>query len=69
MSLMNYIVDVYLFVAASALAANTVMRSIFGAVFPLFASQMFEALNPRWASTLLGGFAMLMVPIPFVLKR
>ncbi|KAI0313062.1 major facilitator superfamily domain-containing protein [Amylostereum chailletii] len=68
LSLVNYIVDVYLFVAASALAANTVVRSIFGAVFPLFARQMFEALNPRWASTLLGAFAALMVPIPFVLR-
>ena len=35
MSLFNYIIDAYLFVAASALAANTVVRSLFGAVFPV----------------------------------
>ncbi|VDC02267.1 unnamed protein product [Peniophora sp. CBMAI 1063] len=69
LSLMNYIVDMYLMVAATALAANTVVRSIFGASFPLFASQMFTALNPRWASTLLGCFALLMVPIPFLLIK
>lgn len=47
----------------------TVVRSTFGAAFPLFAHQMYEALNPRWASTLLGFVALAMVPIPFVLKR
>ncbi|KAJ7492738.1 major facilitator superfamily domain-containing protein [Mycena latifolia] len=69
LSLFNYIIDTYLFVAASALAANTVVRSIFGAVFPLFATQMYNALGPRWASSLLGFVALAMVPIPFVLSR
>lgn len=69
LGLFNYIIDTYLFVAASALAANTVVRSVFGAVFPLFASQMFEAMNPRWASTLLGCVALVMMPIPLVLFR
>ncbi|RXW18072.1 hypothetical protein EST38_g7778 [Candolleomyces aberdarensis] len=69
LSLINYIVDAYLFVAASALAANTFVRSIAGAVFPLFATQMYEALNPRWASTLLGLIALVMMPIPFVLIK
>ncbi|KAJ7786188.1 major facilitator superfamily domain-containing protein [Mycena metata] len=67
--LFNYIIDTYLFVAASALAATTVVRSIFGAVFPLFATQMYTALGPRWASSLLGFVALVMIPIPFVLKR
>jgi multidrug resistance protein len=69
LSLLNYVIDVYLFEAASALSANTVVRSIFGASFPLFASQMFEAMNPRWASTLLGCFAILMIPIPVLFVR
>ncbi|KAJ6621614.1 MFS general substrate transporter [Mycena sp. CBHHK59/15] len=69
LSLFNYIIDTYLFVAASALAANTVVRSIFGAVFPLFATQMYDALGPRWASSLLGFVALAMVPIPFVLMK
>lgn len=62
-------IDAYLFVAASALASNTVVRSSFGAAFPLFASQMYDALNPRWASTLVGCVALAMIPIPFVLRR
>lgn len=35
LSLLNYLVDVYLQVAATALAANTVVRSSFGAGFPV----------------------------------
>ncbi|THH17387.1 hypothetical protein EW146_g3402 [Bondarzewia mesenterica] len=69
LSLINYIIDTYLSIAASALAANTVMRSVFGAAFPLFARQMYVALNPRWASTLLGFVALAMTPIPFVLRK
>lgn len=69
LALFNYIIDVYLVAAASALAANTVFRSAAGAVFPLFASQMYTALDPRWASTLLGCIACMMIPIPIVLKR
>lgn len=69
LALFNYVIDAYLFVAASALAGTTVMRSCFGAGFPLFATQLYETLNPRWASTLLGGLAILMTPIPFILKK
>ncbi|KAI5121794.1 hypothetical protein M0805_009786 [Coniferiporia weirii] len=67
--LFNYIIDSYLFIAASALAANTVFRSLFGAVFPLFATQMYDALGARWASTLVGCVAVVMIPIPLLLKR
>lgn len=69
LGLFNYIIDVYLFAAASALAGTTIIRSLFGAGFPLFANQMYEKLNPRWASTLLGFIAVLMAPIPFILKK
>ena len=68
LGLFSYIIDAYLFVAASALAANTAMRSLFGAGFPLFAYQMYKKLDPRWASTLLGFIAVAMAPIPFVLR-
>ncbi|KAH9942621.1 MFS general substrate transporter [Amylocystis lapponica] len=65
----NYMVDAYLFVAASALSVNTVTRSCFGAGFPLFATQMYDTLDPRWASTLLGCIAVVLGPIPFVLNH
>lgn len=69
LALFNYMIDAYLFVAASALSATTVVRSLFGAGFPLFAVQMYDQLNPRWASTLLGFIAILLAPIPFVLYK
>lgn len=50
--------------AASAFAANTMMRSMVGAVFPLFSRQMFENMGIQWAGTLLGCIAAIMVPIP-----
>ncbi|KAF7306810.1 hypothetical protein MIND_00472700 [Mycena indigotica] len=69
LSLFNYIIDTYLFVAASALAGSTVVRSLCGAAFPLFATQMYDALGPRWASSLLGFVALIMMPLPFVFVR
>ncbi|KAI9712541.1 MAG: hypothetical protein M1812_006850 [Candelaria pacifica] len=61
---LNYLVDAYLMFAASAIAANTFLRSLAGAGFPLFATYMFQGMGIQWASTLLGVVAALLVPIP-----
>ncbi|KAJ8062305.1 hypothetical protein OCU04_008852 [Sclerotinia nivalis] len=61
---LNYLVDAYLMFAASAIAANTFLRSLAGAGFPLFSQYMFKALGINWAGTLLGCVAMVLVPIP-----
>ncbi|EGV62000.1 hypothetical protein CANTEDRAFT_115464 [Yamadazyma tenuis ATCC 10573] len=66
---LNYIIDCYLFFAASALAGNTFLRSAFGAVFPLFARQMFEHLGIQWGGTLLGCFSLLLAPVPFLFYK
>ncbi|MBE3109275.1 MAG: MFS transporter [Acidobacteria bacterium] len=60
----NYLVDAYLMFAASAIAANTFLRSLAGAAFPLFAQQMFKGLGVNWAATLLGCVAIVLIPIP-----
>ncbi|CAJ2507223.1 Uu.00g084090.m01.CDS01 [Anthostomella pinea] len=62
MSITNYIVDAYLGYAASALAASTVLRSIAGAVFPLFTAQMYDSLGIHWASSVPGFLALFFVP-------
>ncbi|KAL1957353.1 hypothetical protein VTO42DRAFT_6142 [Malbranchea cinnamomea] len=62
--LLNYIVDTYLMFAASAIAANTFVRSLVAASFPLFSRQMFNNMGIEWASTLLGCVAAALVPIP-----
>ncbi|KAL8775682.1 MAG: hypothetical protein Q9209_000178 [Squamulea sp. 1 TL-2023] len=63
---LNYLVDAYIMFAASAIAANTFLRSICGAVFPLFATYMFQGLGVEWAGSLLGFVALVLVPIPIV---
>lgn len=41
----SYILDVYPLYAASALAAITSVRSVFGFAFPLFATDMYDKLG------------------------
>lgn len=55
--------------AASAIAANTFLRSLAGCVFPLFATYMFDALKVNWTGTLLGCVALVLVPIPVVFYK
>ncbi|KAI7652099.1 MFS general substrate transporter, partial [Hortaea werneckii] len=63
---MNYLIDAYLVFAASAIAANTFLRSLCGAGFPLFATYMIKGMGIQWAGTLLGCVAAVLVPIPAV---
>ncbi|KAF8854646.1 MFS general substrate transporter [Acephala macrosclerotiorum] len=65
---LNYLIDAYLMVAASSIAANTFLRSFFGAGFPLFATQMFHNLGVDWAADLLLEALALEVPRPEVWK-
>lgn len=66
---LNYLIDAYLMVAASAIAANTFLRSFFGAGFPLFATAMFHNLGVQWAGSLLGFLALAFLPIPFLFYK
>ncbi|GAA5932784.1 hypothetical protein JCM1841_006402 [Sporobolomyces salmonicolor] len=66
LSMMSYLVDAYLMYAASALASNAVLRSIFGAVFPLFTSYLFSGLGTQWALSLIAFLSLALAPIPFI---
>ncbi|KAL7943388.1 major facilitator superfamily domain-containing protein [Trichoderma barbatum] len=66
---MTYILDVYAHVANSALGANTIVRSLFAAGFPLFASYMYKRLGVAWASSVLGFVSIAMIPIPIVFYK
>ncbi|MCJ1370884.1 hypothetical protein MMC20_002098 [Loxospora ochrophaea] len=61
---LNYIIDCYLMFANSAIAANTIVRSLAGAGFPLFATAMYHNLGVNWATSLLGFLTLAMLPIP-----
>ena len=69
LGIMNYLIDAYTIFAASVLAANAVLRSIFGAVFPLFTTQMFDNLGIHWASTIPAFLALVCVPMPFLFYK
>ncbi|KAK4629332.1 Major facilitator superfamily multidrug transporter mdrA [Fulvia fulva] len=66
---LNYLVDTYITYAASALAANAVLRLACGAAAPLFTPYMFESLTVAGGGSLIGGVAILLAPIPFVFTR
>ncbi|RMZ81609.1 hypothetical protein DV737_g2456, partial [Chaetothyriales sp. CBS 132003] len=63
---MNYLIDSYTIYAASVLAANTILRSLFGAIFPLFATYMYDNLGIHWASSIPGFLALTCFPFPFL---
>ena len=62
----NYLVDTYQHQAASALAAKTFLRSIWGACTVLFTIQMYHRLGYQWAGTLLAFIALACCAIPYV---
>lgn len=65
-----YMVEMYgPLYAASAVGANSLVRYTLSAVFPLFVLQMYEGLGVGGATSLLGGCAVLMMPIPWVFWR
>eukprot|EP01119_Soliformovum_irregulare_P000347 TRINITY_DN1023_c1_g2_i2.p1 TRINITY_DN1023_c1_g2~~TRINITY_DN1023_c1_g2_i2.p1 ORF type:complete len:122 (-),score=28.36 TRINITY_DN1023_c1_g2_i2:25-390(-) len=61
----NYLADAYKSYAASALSAQGFVRNIFGAVFPLFSTTIFENLGFQWGSSVLGFIALVLSIIPF----
>lgn len=62
----NYIVDSYQHYAASALAAKTLVRSIWGAVVPLFTIQMYHRLGNQWATSLMAFISLACCGIPYL---
>lgn len=60
----TYIVDCYTVMANSAMGVNGSMRSVFGAVFPLFADQMVQSLGVAYTATILGAVSVALIPVP-----
>lgn len=69
LSVTNYLIDSYTIFAASVLAANSVLRSLFGAAFPLFTKQMYQNLGIHWASTIPAFLALACLPFPFLFYK
>lgn len=66
---LNYIIDTYLVFAASAMAANTFLRSSFACAFPLFGVQMLHNMGVKWAGLLLALIGVVLIPVPFFFYR
>ena len=63
-SIFTYTVTAYRPIAASAMAANTFVRTSFAAGFPLFAGQMYDRLGTVGATALLAGLTTIVIPLP-----
>ncbi|PKY01364.1 MFS general substrate transporter [Aspergillus campestris IBT 28561] len=64
-----YLVETYTIFAASAIASNTVVRSLLGAVLPLVSQRLYDDLGYGWGNSLLGFIAVAFIPAPvFLLK-
>ena len=68
-NLKQYLIDAFTLYAASAVAANTVLRSIVGGVLPLAGLSMYEKLGFGWGNSLIAFISLVMIPIPFVFYR
>lgn len=66
MPISTYLVDAFTVHAASALAANTLLRSLAGALLPLAGQKMYATLGLGWGNSLLAFIALAMCPIPWI---
>ena len=69
MPVQAYIVDAFTIHAASALAANSIARSLVGGLLPLAGQQMYTKLGLGWGNSLLAFIALVLTPVPWVFFR
>lgn len=69
MPIQTYLIDAFTIHAASAIAANTVLRSLCGALLPLAGPKMYATLGLGWGNSLLGFIAVAMLPIPWLFYK
>ncbi|KAK3068873.1 hypothetical protein LTR53_013236, partial [Teratosphaeriaceae sp. CCFEE 6253] len=65
----NFLIDTYAVYGASAVSANTFLRSLFAFGLPLAARPMFHNLGVGPACSILGGVACLALPVPLVFMK
>ncbi|KAJ9635005.1 hypothetical protein H2204_005960 [Knufia peltigerae] len=66
---LNYLADTYGPLAASAMAANTFLRSLLAFGLPLAARPLFLNLGVAPGSSLLGGISCVALPVPLLLMK
>ncbi|KAK3044167.1 hypothetical protein LTS18_002008, partial [Coniosporium uncinatum] len=63
---LNYLIDTFQKYAASAVAANTFLRSCLAGAFPLFINPMLHRLGVGWGISIFGFVAVALIPIPYL---
>ena len=66
---LNYLVDTFQKYAASAVAANTFLRSCFAGAFPLVISPLYHNVGVPWGTSIFGFFSAAMIPVPFLFYK
>lgn len=64
-----YLVDAFTLYAASAASAESILRSVFGAVLPLAGPPLYAGLGMGWGNTLLALVAAAFAPCSFLLIK
>ncbi|AFR92141.1 drug transporter [Cryptococcus neoformans C23] len=62
-----YLANCYGAFASSAVAGMSFLRILLGSSFAIFTENMFNTLTVRYSLIMMGGIAMLLAPIPFVM--
>ncbi|KAI0503244.1 major facilitator superfamily domain-containing protein [Xylaria bambusicola] len=65
----SYLIDAFTIYAASAIAANTVVRSVFGVVLPLAGQPLYDKLGLGWGNTLLAFIALATAPLTWLIMK
>lgn len=65
----NYLIDTFQKYSASAVAANTFLRSCFAGAFPLVVTPLYDHVGVPWGTSIFGFFSLALIPVPFILYR
>lgn len=65
----NYLIDTYTIFAASVLAANLLIRSVFGTVFPIITVYIYRNIEIGWAGSIPAFMALACAPLPFLFYK
>ncbi|KAF2401657.1 MFS general substrate transporter [Trichodelitschia bisporula] len=63
---LNYLIDTFQQTGASAIAANTFLRSALGGALPIVMAPMLHNLGINWGISIFGFLAVAMIPIPYL---
>lgn len=63
---LNYLIDAFTRYSASAIAANTFLRSAFAGAFPLFILPLYHSIGVDYGTTIFACIAAALIPVPFL---